>query len=295
MVEGTMGASWAGFIFPDLAYHSDVLMCPEDDRDREFSPPRFTKRGWGNIEWDFFNMDNSKGSFEGTPPPWETADFADYYAKGKMPTMWKLNEADYRTFIEKSGQGWANGVMRRNSKLMPKYTPGPNPDQYWIVFEDAGNVWTDPGKGGLDYRDYAVHVKELGPDTYDISFSEFSGSAANHGVMTDHGMDMWLKEGSGDEGPVGPFYFSDPPTNYGMNTSQIQQGVRQVLFLDYEILLCDPLAEPDSPQAFDTNVAARHLDKTNVVFADGSVQAMSLAKFSPDEADNFSTYWDLAP
>ncbi len=293
LLSGTVGASWAGFIFPDLSYHSKVLICPEADAANDAAPPRFTKRNWGNIEWDFFNMDNSMPPFSGMTPPWNMAKYSDFYAAGSVPTMWKLNEEDYQTFIKNTDSGW--GVMGNNKDYLPKYTPGPSADRYWIVFEDQGGLWTSANGGGHDYRDYAVHVEELGPATYNISFAEFGSSDANHGVMTDGGMDLWIAEGSGDHGIDGPYYFSEPPTNYGMNTSVMQQGLRQVLFLDYEILLCDPLAEPDSDEAFDRNISPRHIGKVNVAFADGSVQTMSLDKLTPRRTENFDAFWDLAP
>ena len=282
--QGQVGASWAGFLFPYISYHDAVLICPEADAKNRPASPKFTKRYWGNIEWDFFNFD----------PVWERSAYVKFWNEGQVPTMWKLNEEDYRTWLANSRSGW--GTMSHNKDWLPRYTPGVNPNRYWIVFEDGGGLWTGANGGGHDYRDYAVHVVEKGPNTYNFTFYEFSSSDANHGVVADTGLDMWIEEGSGDSSSgVGPFYFSDPATNYGINATPILRGAHQVLLLDYETLVCDPDAEPDSDEAFAKNVAPRHLGKCNVLFADGGVRIRALDEFTPRDATNYDLYWKPSP
>ena len=282
--EGTLGSSWAGLVFPYVSYNSSALICPEATPTNEPATPKFTKRYWGSIEWDFFNFD----------PVWERSDYAEFWYLGTVPTMWKLNEEDYQTWLAHSSVGW--GVMSRNKDWLPRYTPGNNPNRYWIVFEDGGGVWTGANGGGHDYRDYAVHVVERGPNSYDFTFFEFGSSDANHGIVDANGLDIWIEEGSGDspEG-VGPFYFSDPPTNYGMNVNTPPPSRHLVLLLDYETHVCQVAAEPDSDEAFEENVAPRHLGKCNVLFSDGAVRALAPADFTPRNAAHYGLYWADAP
>jgi len=292
-LQGELGASWAGLIFPYISFSTHALICPEADATNTPSPPRFNKRYWGSIEWDFFAMDNSLPPFEGITAPWDTGDYVHYWDQGAVPTMWKLNEDDYVTWVQNSSAGW--GVMHHNKDWLPKYTPGADSKRYWIVFEDEGGLWTSADGGGHDYRDYSVHIVEQGPFTYDISFYEFGSSDANHGVMTDGGMEMWMEEGSGDRAGVGPFYFSDPPTNYGKNRYDPPRGVHQILLLDYDVLVCDPDAEGDSEKAFEKNVAPRHLGKCNVLYVDESVQVQSPDEITPRDAAKYELYWKHTP
>ena len=293
---GTTGGNWTGLIFPYLSFSREVLICPEAKAHTEVSRLRFTKRRWGEIQWDFFGMDQSLGPFEGQPAPWDVADYNHYWEEELVPTLWKLNEQDYQTWMQHSSVGW--GHMENNKDWLPQYTPGGNEKRYWIVFEDGAagaGLWQGANGGGHDYRDYAVHVVEKAPNTYDLTFYEFSSSDAEHGIAYETGEELWLAEGSGDYAGVGPFYFSDQPTNYGKNTYNTARGAHEILLLDYERLLCDPDAEADSEEAFETNVAPRHLGRCNVLYADQSVHAQFPEEISPRDATNYELYWKGSP
>jgi len=292
-IQGTAGASWTGTIFPYISYSNKALICPEADPHTEVARIRFTERYWSSQDWDFFGMDQSLPPFEGQPAPWNTADYVTYYDSGTVPTMWKLNEEDYVIWRANSDVGH-NG-MGRNKHLLPRYTPGENPNRYWILFEDQGGVWSSAEAFGHDYNDYAVHVTEQAVNTYTMSFYEFGSSDANNGIVADTGLDMWLQEGSGDKAGVGPFYFSDQATNYGKNRYDPPRGVHQILLLDYELLVCDPDAEGDSEEAFEKNVAPRHLGKCNVLYADQSVQVQSPEDITPRDTAKYELYWKHTP
>jgi len=292
-VQGELGSSWAGLIYPYISFSAQALICPEDEATNTPSPPRFTERYWSSQEWDFFSVDNSLPPFEGQVPPWNAADYLHYWNSGQVPTMWKLNEEDYVTWMQNSHAG--HNIMDHNKDWLPKYTPGANPERYWVVFEDQGDSWSSADAFGHDYHDYSVHIVERAPLTYEITFYEFGSSDANHGVMTDKGMEMWMEEGSGDKAGVGPFYFGDPPTNYGKNRYDPPRGGHHILLLDYERLVCDPDAEPDSEEAFEKNVAPRHLGKCNVLYADQSVQVRFPEEITPRDATTYELYWKYPP
>jgi len=278
--EGTLGASWTGLVFPHISYSTEALLCPEADPKHIPIAPKFCKKNWGHIQWDFFNFD----------PVWESTPYASLYNAGQVPTMWKLNDEDYQTWLANSHVGW--GVMDHNKDWLPQYTPGKDPKSYWIVFEDGGQEWAGANGGGHDYRDYAVYVREEGPNTYNFTFYEFGSSDANHGVVDANGLEVWIEEGSGDRyGGVGPYYFSDPATNYGMNADRPKQTSDSVFILDYETHVCKPNAAPDADDAFERNIAPRHLGRCNVLLANGSVRAMYPEEFTPRNPDNYAQFW----
>jgi prepilin-type processing-associated H-X9-DG protein len=281
LYEGSLGSSWAGHLLPYISYNGDTLVCPEAEPTNEESTPKFCKKGWGFIHWDFFNFSD---------PLWEQQSMSDL-VPGRKPAMWKMNNEDYLAFQSKARAGWSS--WPQNADHMPQYTPGEDPKEYWVVFEDAGNDWISEGAGGTDYKDYAVHIREKGSGTYEIDFYEFGSSDANHGVVAADGSEVWIAEGSGDDGGVGPFYYADPGTNYGLHADWPKSGGRLALILDYNDRLCHPDAEPDAPEAFEKNVDPRHLGRCNVLFTDGSVITMAPDEFTPRDEQLHKTFWQL--
>jgi prepilin-type processing-associated H-X9-DG protein len=282
MYRGLLGSSWAGQLLPHVSYHGETLICPEAEASNEPSTPKFCKRNWGHIQWDFFNFD----------PVWETQPYSTFWDSGRVPTMWKMNDEDYAVWRAKSKVGW--GVMSGNKDWLPQYTPGTDPKSYWIVFEDEGQEWTSADGGGHDYRDYAVHVVEKGPGSYEMMFYEYGSSVANHGVVSADGEEVWIAEASGDGGVgVGPFYFSDPATNYGLHAGWPKFIGRLALILDYNDRLCHPGAELDAPEAFEKNIDPRHLGRCNVLFTDGGVATMAPEEFTPRNEQLHKTFWEL--
>ena len=270
--------SWAGMLLPYLGFNLEVLLCPEAGPKHMEPYPRFSQTNWYNVTWDFFNF----------PPVWNSQSFEEMYDAGSaLPSMWKMNDEDYYdVWMANRKIGW--GVMDHNKQYMPKYTPGKDPKVYWILFDDAPGEW---GAGAdQDFADFDVRVVEKAPGVYEMTFYDFSNSVARHGVTTKDGSTIWLPASS--EGGEGPYYFAGADTNYGMNAKKPAAGRPKILLMDYDDGWCDADTPPDEPEAFEKNIALRHLDKCNVLFADGTVMTMTTDQFTPRQQVTYDRYWD---
>lgn len=272
--------SWAGMLLPYLGFNLEALLCPEAGPKHMEAYPRFSQTNWYDVTWDFFNF----------PPVWNSQSFEDMYDGGSaVPSMWKMNDEDYDVWTANRQIGW--GKMGHNKRYMPKYTPGKDPESYWILFEDAPDEWMAPNPGGgKDFVDFDIRVVEKSPGVYEMTFYDFSNSVARHGVTTKDGSTVWLP-GSCEDGE-GPYYFAAADTNYGMNAKKPAAGRPKILLMDYDDGWCDADTPPDEPEAFEKNISLRHLGKCNVVFADGTVMTMAVDQFTPREQVTYDRYWD---
>jgi prepilin-type N-terminal cleavage/methylation domain-containing protein/prepilin-type processing-associated H-X9-DG protein len=303
--RGALSSTWTGVLIPFLGNDGRVLICPESPVKHHPSKPRFGQSAWHDMTWDFFNF----------PPVWENTDFQTLYEGGSMPSMWKLNDEDYDTWRDNAKVGWGTmgdgiddegNVIPGNEAYLPQYTPGKDPNSYWIVLEDSPAEWTSPNAGGVDYVDLDIHVIEKGPGIYEFTFYDFGNSVARHWVIDAD--DEWHEIPPECESGFGPFNWADAPTNYGMTRHQDPKfdmaerktslqtipGTNKVLMLDYDELKCElgpPMPAPAEENSYENNVGARHLGRCNFLFADGSVSDFFPDEMSPRDPDNYRTFW----
>ena len=295
--EGALSATWSGVLIPFLGNDGRVLICPESPVKHHDAKPRFGQSDWYNMSWDFFNFDQ---------PVWDTQSFADLWeGDSPAPSMWKMNDDDYDVWRANRRRGWGN--MTHNKDFMPQYTPGGDPNSYWILFEDTAGEWMSPSEGdGRDFVDFDVHVTEKGPGVYEFTFYDFENSVARHWVIDAD--DEWHEIPPECETGFGPFNWADAPTNYGMTRHQdpkvdpavrkeslhVFGGTNKVLLLDYDQLKCElgpPMPAPEAEDSYENNVGARHLGRCNFLFADGSVESFYPDEMSPRDPDNYRTFW----
>jgi len=317
LFEGILTSTWAGMIMADIGDDPNLLICPEAPTAHYAEMPRFGQTDWKDMTWDFFDF---------SPPVWEECSVDSLFPPqegeeesedrqrygGSIPSMWKMNEEDYRTWSQNRDGGW--DTMENNREYMPKYTPGEDPDSYWILFEDAPGEWMPATDGdGRDYVDFDVHVTELSPGNYKFTFYDFGNSVARHWVIDAN--DKWLEVPATCEDGFGPFYWADAATNYGMPTYKdpnarvneeseaikASPGTSKILFLDYDDLVCQmgpPMPDPDEENSFENLIAPRHLGLVDVVYASGAVEAFRPDEINPRDETNYMRYWhplDMPP
>ena len=95
---------------------------------------------------------------------------------------------------------------------------------------------------------------------------------------------------------MGPYFFPMGGTSYGMSlyARAIPPGLRKVLVLDYRDQVVDVGPNAQIGVGWDNLRAPRHLGKSNVLFADGSVEAIEPDTIDPDLDANDAMYWDPA-
>jgi len=294
---GALSATWTGMLIPFIGHDGRVLICPEAPVKHYGSKPRFGQSAWFDMTWDFYNLE---------PPMWEAGSMASFWqGDDAIPSMWKMNEEDYEVYAANRRRGWGN--FEHNKDFIPQYTPGSDPDSYWILFEDHSGEWMPAHEGsGRDFGDFDVHVVEKGPGNYELTFYDSGSSVARHWVIDAD--DVWHEIPPECEQGFGPFNWADAPTNYGMTRVQdptvdvetrkenleSRPGAHKVLILDYDQLKCElgpPMPEPEDEDSYENNVGARHLGRCNYLFADGSVSDFYPDEMSPRDPDVYRNFW----
>jgi len=193
--------------------------------------------------------------------------------------IWRMNEQQFAEFSATSGHG--------KSYNYQGYIEGPDPYTYWFAFEDQG--WKADG-GDKDYWDLNLKI-------------EYTDSAIKITSMPlPVGYNFNLCMG---EGPAKQFLIEDvknkPATtveieggigssSYGMNSMANEiRATKKLLVLDYETIKAK--GSDDEPELWDDwwnsekrfpleasglPRFARHFNKANVLFADGTVKLMSI-------------------
>ena len=293
----TLSATWSGVLIPFIGRDGRLLICPEAPAAHHDTKPRFGQSDWYDMVWDFFNF---------TPPTWESSSFGDMWEGDTgVPSMWKMNDEDYEIWAANRQAGW--GTLNHNKEFLTQYSPGQDPNSYWILFEDSAGEMMSPTEGdGRDFVDFDVHVVEKGPGVYEFMFYDYGNSVARHWVIDAD--DEWHEIPPQCENGFGPFDWADAPTNYGMAKHQdpavdpsvrkqsmpIAAGSHKVLMLDYNRLKCElgpPLPDPNDENSYENNVSARHLGRCNYLFGDGSVSDFHPDEMSPRDPVNFEAYW----
>ena len=203
--------------------------------------------------------------------------------------IWRLNEGQFAAFSNAPGHG--------QSYNYTGYEEGDNPYVYWFAFEDQG--WKPDGGDKdywdlnlkIEYTDTAIKITSM-PLPVGYNFNLCIGEGAAKEILIE---DVKHKPATTVEleGGLGS-------SSYGMNTMCNEIKARnKLLVLDYVKLkakgsddepeLWDdwwndevmfPLAESGLPSF------ARHFNKANVLFADGTVKLMYIRDIDFDDPKN---------
>jgi prepilin-type N-terminal cleavage/methylation domain-containing protein len=163
-----------------------------------------------------------------------------------------------------------------------KTNEGNNTYTYW--FEDA----TD-----FDW-DFSVTVTRLEDSSIQISTRFPSWTIYRHSVLGPDGEPI---EGldeipHGDNRTVTLTTVEGIPTHYGMNARSsgfISEG-HKILMLDYHTPVADVVG-PDANDVWSMQVAPRHFNMVNVLFAAGNVQSMTPGDIDPSNTELHDLYW----
>ena len=161
---------------------------------------------------------------------------------------------------------------------------------YILRFEDIR-----PTGGDMDFNDLVLQVDELSDGRVRISVVSIDAGYRFSLLGPDRqGLLHDLHQHVGES-----IVASSVKTSYGINSMvrHLELGARSILLLDYPKDVAD-CAGPDAMDDWDdwtdrTGLPsfARHLGRCNVLFADGSVQALSPVDIDPDDPKLAREYW----
>ena len=255
---------WGIQLENQVNHHPLAYFCVEDTDPRQYTGRPILEREWfgdsdSRVDLNLFS----------TEPYWETMDFVDSPLAGQMG-VWKVNSEVY------DSMQFGEGV----NQYPPMYTPGGNPNVYYMLVEDAGG-------GDSDFEDLIFKVEET-------NYGDFTLSVVHKGV-TVHSHDLISEQWTVDniEAGDGPFYFEmRGAVSYGMNwhANRAPMTSRTILLTDFKANIIWPhiTAGDDS---YGENAAPRHLGRLNVGFADGAVEAMDPNAIDPVDEDIRETLW----
>ena len=275
--------SWAQTLWPHLGDHPNAALCPEDRNPHQGLPDVTLSVTYHGLGKD--HDPNTRPLFSRFPE-WDSDD-----CEHPGPGVWKLNDEDYALFASRPGGESA-------TDWLPKYSPGSNPNSYWIVIEEGLHM----GLAGsdFDYDDLIIHVTELGDNRISMEF-EKQWYYADYQLYDPEGLQVGDTLLSiGEPGNTGPFsFFSVERLSYGMNwrAPEITRGLHRIVALGYTDEVVQVGGGVSDPDDWDRCVAPRHLGNVNVLFADGAVAPMDPDEIDPGEPDstNDLTYWSPAP
>jgi len=258
--ESLSDDAWATALKPYFNDRITQYICPEDIEPDWAWPMVGMRTDWiGGRDEFVFEID----------PIWLEGDHNDFVTEIGKPKLWKVNDDVYQ-------------AMGSNRQDMPQYTPGTNPNEYWFILEDIGDE---------DFYDFDLHVKEVAPGIVEVTGKHWPNALAGHHIIDPDGELHEVID------TVGPLEFATPETSYGINSlvHRITPGMRKILLLDYESKVCHVLDHAVTQPGWDQLKAPRHLDKANVLFADGSVEALSIEPINPEIiSPTTKTLWDGA-
>ena len=261
--------SWPILIRSQIGMHPLAFFCVEDIAPRNaHSLPRLERRWDGRIE-------------EGVPlelfdaePVWEEMPLSALGTGG--PGVWKVNEEVYNSL------SLQQGVSQIDS--LPQYEPGDDPNVFYMLINDEGSAG-----GDADYEDLILKVESEPDGTVDITCVSLGYTVFTHDF---YGPLLEVRDVGKAAGALWTFE-SHGQISYGMTSYANRKGfsTRTVLALDYKQNIVRPDLD-DPATEWDEFQAPRHLGKCNVVFADGSVEAMAPEEINPADAEVRHLLWE---
>jgi prepilin-type N-terminal cleavage/methylation domain-containing protein/prepilin-type processing-associated H-X9-DG protein len=265
--------SWPVQLRHQVGRHVSAFYCVEDLAPRRVSDRPGLQRRWES-GYGHDTMETTPLLFFNADPIWDEMSLADSGTLG--PGVWKVNETVY------SGLSLSEGVSQVGN--LPQYDPGSNPNVYYMLINDEG-----PNSGDADYEDAVFKVVEEPDGTATITIESKGSSAFDLDFLgydfTVYGVEettnqSWTFEGAGN-------------VSYGMTSQANRKGfiTRKILAFDFRTAVAHPnMSDPGDEWA--EFQAPRHLGKTNVVFADGSVESMFPDELDPGDENIRKTFWE---
>jgi prepilin-type N-terminal cleavage/methylation domain-containing protein/prepilin-type processing-associated H-X9-DG protein len=322
---------WTTQLMPYLEQAGAILMCPvpsvvESPSDVADVPAGGSSGWWGQGP-DEEASSASSDAYNAYPPLTEIAEMkigSRFVAMDAGPLVVKQSDEQYQAAFAQGWFGGDNNNKDTRSQLNCTYSPGTNPNLYYLCFEDAVSATGEAG-GDKDFNDVVMRVLDKRDGTYELSAS--TATAGSHALvskpegqtlmplggmspMTPRGSVGLAEEGSSSatSGLSGNMpNFSDPDlgsgggsstilsSNYAMNADNKYLNYRpgKVALMDYYRYI---FHYTDDWGALDPNRDgkpnfARHGGRINVLFTDGSVQFMDPAELDPANLDACLRYW----
>jgi prepilin-type N-terminal cleavage/methylation domain-containing protein/prepilin-type processing-associated H-X9-DG protein len=206
---------------------------------------------------------------------------------GRGPMVVKLSDAKWN---QARNDNYLNNSAHANNFPRANYEDGSedSANPYWLCLEDYGNDW--------DYKDAMVRVTITGEG---YLLEAMSGGTGHQNYIVDkpdHNELQYL----GSNIPMGtlePIIIATGGfvASYGMNIAAPKLNTPGgILVMDYNWLIATPndvWSDYPHPGNSTVPVFARHRERINVVFMDGSVRMMDPDEINPDDIDTEKARW----
>lgn len=210
-----------------------------------------------------------------------------YEDMGKGPQVVKLSDANYHKAI---ADGWLGNSDASNHMPRANYEDGSEDksNPYWLCLEDHG--------GDQDFKDVMVKVTITGTGYLLEAESGYTGHRNSIVTKPDHEQIQYIgsNQQRGTLDPI-PIAVSGVIASYGMNVAVPElNSPGSIMVLDYHWLMAsstDNWSDFPNPQNSTVPVFARHKERVNAVFVDGSVRMMDPHDIDPGNVNVAETYW----
>ena len=210
-----------------------------------------------------------------------------YEDMGSGAWVVKLSDAN---FYRAKADGWLGNTDASNNFNRGKYEDGSErmSNPYWLCLEDHG--------GDADFKDVMVKVSITGRGYLLECESGFTGH--RNSVVSKPDLTELQYIGSnrprGELDPI-PIAVNGVVASYGMNVAVPELNTPgSIMVMDYHWLLAsseDQWTDFPDPENSSIPVFARHKERINVVFVDGSVRMMDPHDIDPNNVKVAKTYW----
>ena len=263
-------SGWTDEIKENMGFNKEAYVCAEAVRaDMAYPDIKVAVR---RPEKFYYYMDTFTSY-----PYWDESSAAEL---DFAPGMWKINAEDYAALAPQEGVGIAD--------QLPKYSPGANPREYYLIFEDQRSGDGTVGTGDVDYDDIALHVIE-DPVKAELTIRTKKGATwFSFDLKGPREGEFYTDVAEGG----GPFTFDLMYSSYGMNWQAEKFGMKEnkILLLDYGKEVVELVGERHL-DAWDQEVRPRHRGKVNVLMGSMSVITMDPDEINPEIDANAKTYW----
>lgn len=267
-------AQWQKELAAYLPLDSNDLVCPEYEEGTGATP----------VEAQFrFHM-------------WASG--VSYYVDLDSPNVAKMSKTQYEA--AKAAKFLQHGAKWSDYTAYQGYEDDGSGEVVYAMEENDATHKYQAGVA-LDFEEVALHVKNNGDGTVELSVDLGSGSTGTSIVPM-----------SGGRKPIGGLIFGgghgreapDPATvasseaglaSYGVNNKAASlQGAGKILAMDYIYTIASPkhewsnMGQGEKPG---TPVFARHRGRMNAAFMDTTVRLMDPADIDPIAEDASETYW----